>query len=131
MARKRSQAEIDYYASLDQGKEPDLTQAHLNEVQAGTGGKQYQTSDLGPGTVKPQGVWETGFTGIKPPKEAGQEVLDQWYDAINQPFGPGGEVITRSSLLRGGGGGKKNLNPSNPASQSGALRRVVRPVKKF
>ena len=124
MARKRSQAEIDYYAALGQGQDPELTQAHLDEVHAGQGTTK-------PDVVKPQGVWGgTHFTGIKPPQEAPQEVHDQWAAAINQPFGPGGEVIPRSSLLRGGGG-KKHLNPSNPASQSGALRRVVRPVKKF
>lgn len=131
MARKRSQAEIDYYAALGQGQDPELTQAHLDEVQAGTGARPSLITNTEPDVVKPEGVWGgTHFTGIKPPKDAPQEVHDQWADAINQPFGPGGEVITRSSLLKGGGG-KKHLNPSNPASQSGALRRVVRPVKKF
>jgi len=84
-----------------------------------------------PETVQPEGVWGgTHFTGIKPPQDAPQEVHDQWADAINQPFGPGGEVILRSSLITGKHGAK-SVNPSNPASQSGALRRVIRPVKKF
>ena len=42
--REKSQAEIDYYAALDAGNDPKITQAHLDEISAGAG--QMYVSDF-------------------------------------------------------------------------------------
>lgn len=128
--RKRSQAEIDYYAALDQGQDPELTQAHLDEVQAGTGARPSLITNTEPDVVKPEGVWGgTHFTGIKPPQDAPQEVHDQWAAAINQPFDPiSGEVLLKNSLLTKRGASRKSA--TNVAAKSGAIRRSIRSLSR-
>jgi hypothetical protein len=44
-----SQAEIDYYASLDAGEDPEMTQEHLDETGVGEGGEGMTTEDVGSG----------------------------------------------------------------------------------
>ena len=43
-----SQAEIDWYAAKDAGKDPQITQDHLNEIGMGEGGEGLTVDDVGP-----------------------------------------------------------------------------------
>ena len=63
--RERSQAEIDYYAALDAGEDPKITQEHLNEIAPGAG--QMYVSDFygeqGPGVRQTQETPATEKSG--------------------------------------------------------------------
>ena len=45
--REKSQAEIDYYAALDAGEDPKITQDHLDEIGVGEGGEGLTELDVG------------------------------------------------------------------------------------
>ena len=124
-----SQAEIDWYAAMDAGEDPVITQDHLNEIGMGEGGEGLTVDDVGPAQeVDPDEEPEEmeGFTSEHNPyidPETGEkkfQTRDEWSASIEPDYSTG-------SILTGGYRGKGATSDASP--KHGALRRNIREKK--
>ena len=126
-----SQAEIDWYAAMDAGKDPKITQDHLNEIGMGEGGEGLTVDDVGPAQEpNPDEIpeEEEGFTSEHNPyidSETGEkkfQTRDEWSSTIEEDTSTG-SLLTRSRRGRSAS--------SDPAGKSGALRRALPKFKRL
>ena len=129
-----SQAEIDYYAALDEGKDPVITQAHLDEIGvtevtaeelaepkteeeiAEDNAPENQPAENDPNFTSEHNPYIDPDTGEKK-----FQTRKEWSASIGDDAISVGPTDTTSNLLGGGGTGA--------ASKSNKERRVIRAKK--
>ena len=107
--RVPSQAEIDWYASMDAGETPEITQEHLDEIGQGEGGEGLTVDDVGDGSDPAEEAEEMpGFTSehnsyIDPETgEKKNQTREEWSASIGDDAISVGPTDTTENALAGG-----------------------------